>query len=198
MDFLELTNILLEDKPSRTLIQKKDELAKLIPEFSDSYDFDQHTVWHPYDVFTHTLKVVDGVDCDLNLRVAALFHDIGKPYTMKIGEDGNGHFFGHWEKSKEIFSKYKDRFNPEYIDTFLIRDLIEYHDLSIDMKSVHRFMRTFTQDNMELLFMLKEADIKAQNKEFMIERLESLENQKELYYMSLTDSYEYTKRKENE
>ena len=198
MDFLELTNILLEDKPSRTLIERKNDLAKLIPEFSDSYDFNQHTIWHPYDVFTHTLKVVDGVDCDLNLRIAALFHDIGKPYTMRIGDDGNGHFYGHWEKSKEIFSKYKDRFNPEYVDTLLVKDLIEYHDLSINMKSIHKFMRTFTPDNMELLFMLKEADIKAQNKDFIEERLDDLEKQKKLYYMSLTDSYEYIKRKEDE
>lgn len=32
---------------------------------------------------------------EVTLRLAALFHDLGKPATFSMGEDGQGHFYGH-------------------------------------------------------------------------------------------------------
>jgi poly(A) polymerase len=40
------------------------------------------------DVLAHTLAVVDRARPDLVLRLAALFHDIGKPDTRQFGKDG--------------------------------------------------------------------------------------------------------------
>lgn len=40
------------------------------------------------DVLAHTLAVVDKASPDLILRLAALFHDIGKPDTRQFGPDG--------------------------------------------------------------------------------------------------------------
>jgi poly(A) polymerase len=40
------------------------------------------------DVLAHTLAVVDKAAPDLILRLAALFHDIGKPDTRQFGPDG--------------------------------------------------------------------------------------------------------------
>lgn len=40
------------------------------------------------DVLAHTLAVVDKTSPDLVLRLAALFHDIGKPDTRQFGPDG--------------------------------------------------------------------------------------------------------------
>jgi poly(A) polymerase len=40
------------------------------------------------DVLAHTLAVVDKTTPDLVLRLAALFHDIGKPETRQFGKDG--------------------------------------------------------------------------------------------------------------
>ena len=51
----------------------------------------QDPKWHPEgDVWTHTLKVVSGIthSKDIVLRLATLFHDIGKPSTMKVYDDG--------------------------------------------------------------------------------------------------------------
>ena len=38
------------------------------------------------DVFEHTMCVIDRVEPILHLRLAALFHDIGKPHTLTIDE----------------------------------------------------------------------------------------------------------------
>lgn len=40
------------------------------------------------DVLAHTFAVVDKTSSDLTIRLAALFHDIGKPDTRQFGPDG--------------------------------------------------------------------------------------------------------------
>jgi tRNA nucleotidyltransferase (CCA-adding enzyme) len=191
MRYIELVDILLEEEPSVKLRERKDELGLLIPEFKKCFDFDQKNVWHPYDVFEHTLRVIDGVSYnnsnnnDLCLRLAALFHDVGKPYIKD--SRGPGHFFGHWDKSKEIFIKYKDNFYLGFSSFGLICDLIEYHDLDISKENIDIFMKTFSEEEMDMLFILKKSDILAQNEEFIMERLDSLEKQKDLYYSTLDE-----------
>ena len=187
MDYIELQKILLSNKPSIELRNRKEELAKLIPEIQQTYDFDQKTVWHPYDVFEHTLRVIDNTSLDKRLRLAALFHDIGKPQSMTIDDDEVGHFYGHWVEGEQIFIKYQDKFNLDEEDIYLIRKLIFYHDLSITSTSIKRFLEEFDSEDMELLFQLKKADILAQNKEFINDRLNELENNRKSINMALNN-----------
>ena len=95
MNYDDLKKILLTDYPSKILRSRREELFSLIPEFSYSYQFDQKTKWHTRDVFEHTLMVVDEVQPDYRLRLAALFHDVGKPFSMTVDDMGEGHFHGH-------------------------------------------------------------------------------------------------------
>ncbi len=185
MDYLELQSILLNDKPSKELRERKEELKELIPEIEACYDFDQKTIWHPYDVFEHTLQVIDNTKPDVRLRLAALFHDIGKPESMTIDDDEVGHFYGHWVEGEQIFINYQDKFHLDEEDIYLIRKLIFYHDLTIDSASLKRFLEEFDEEGINLLFALKEADIKAQNKEFINDRLNELENTKKAYNLVL-------------
>lgn len=46
------------------------------------------------DLLEHTLMVVENVPAELELRLAALLHDIGKPRTKSFGSDGI-HFYHH-------------------------------------------------------------------------------------------------------
>ena len=123
-----LKSMLMLKKPSLKLDESKEMIFSIIPEFKESYGFDQRNPWHIYDVYNHTLKVVDNVKPILPLRLAALFHDMGKPYTFKLDEDGIGHFYGHWNKSLEIFNEHYKDFHLSDEDISLIRNLIYYHD----------------------------------------------------------------------
>jgi tRNA nucleotidyltransferase/poly(A) polymerase len=49
--------------------------------------------FHTHDVFGHTLLTVHGTAADLPLRLAAVFHDVGKPATATA----DGAFTGHEE-----------------------------------------------------------------------------------------------------
>lgn len=166
MDFL--LNILLQDKPSE-FIRNNDEIFKIIPELSICKNFNQNNIWHIYDVFEHILHVVDGVPNNLTLRLAALFHDIGKPYVYKEDENKIGHFFGHWDKSNEIFLEFAEKYKLEENTKKLISNLILYHDLNIGKLNdieLNKLINIFGKDGIIMLFELKRSDLLAQNNEF--------------------------------
>ena len=71
-------------------------LEKFAPELSAMHGVAQNR-WHAFDVWNHTLAAVSHLspDADLCLRLAALFHDIGKPRTRTVDRDGEAHFYDH-------------------------------------------------------------------------------------------------------
>lgn len=71
-------------------------LQHILPEVHDAFGFDQRNPHHTYDLGSHLLHVLDGVAAETNdpdVRLAALLHDIGKPASQWIGEDGVGHYY---------------------------------------------------------------------------------------------------------
>ena len=72
------------------------------------YKFEQKNPHHCYDLFEHTMHTVDSINkSDLDektkdeLRIAALFHDVGKPIVAFMKGETQ-HFYGHAVKSAEI------------------------------------------------------------------------------------------------
>lgn len=99
---MELDKILSLKKPNLQLLADSHLLDIMIPELSYQIDFDQNSSYHNYQLWEHTIKVVEATPCDnLNLRWAALLHDIGKPFTKIINKKGHFNYMGH-----EIMSAY--------------------------------------------------------------------------------------------
>ena len=166
MNLGELYSILLRDKPSSCIIKNEDKIFSLIPELKACKGFNQNNEWHVYDVYNHILHVVDNVSPDLTLRLAALFHDIGKPISYTEDENHVGHFFGHWEESRKIFEKFAFKYNIDEYRSKIISNLIFYHDLNVFKLSDERIFSLFTKDDIILLYKLKRADLLAQNKKY--------------------------------
>jgi poly(A) polymerase len=85
----ELSRLLIGREPERAL-QLADSTGltdRFLPELS-SLKLEQDPVHRHKDVFAHTLAVVERTAPQLELRLAALLHDIGKPKTRTIGPDG--------------------------------------------------------------------------------------------------------------
>lgn len=85
----ELSKLLMAPVPSRglSLIVETGLAEHFLPELP-ALKLSQDPVHRHKDVLKHTLVVVDKCEQDLVLRLAALLHDIGKPSTKKITEDG--------------------------------------------------------------------------------------------------------------
>lgn len=169
MNIDKLYELLLSDKPSELLLCYEDELLSMIPELRICKGFNQNNKWHVYDVYEHILHVVDGVPADLDLRLAALFHDVGKPLSYKEDEQGNGHFFGHWDESIKIFERFASKYGIDEDTRRNVSNLISYHDLNVDRlneEQLNRMCQLFGKDGIVKLFQLKRADLLAQNKKY--------------------------------
>jgi poly(A) polymerase len=90
----ELRKALVSPQPRRALelLDAGGLLEVLMPEVYACHGVEQGG-WHTHDVFGHTLETVQHTDPDLVLRLAALYHDVGKPPTATP----DGAFHGHDE-----------------------------------------------------------------------------------------------------
>lgn len=159
----------MKDVPSKHIKENEDIIFEMIPELEMCKGFNQNSVWHDYDVYEHILHVIDGVPNDIILRLVALFHDLGKPATYTEDENGVGHFYGHWEVSKEIFEEFavKNNIDLELRDS--VSNLILYHDLNmgkLDDDKLNELINIFGKKDLKRLFILKRSDLLAQNKQF--------------------------------
>ena len=90
---------------AKTLCALAPIVTRAVPALAPAVGFDQHSPHHSYDVFTHTAFVVQRVDRDLALKLAALFHDSAKPATFSMDSIGRGHFLNHAKLGAEMADK---------------------------------------------------------------------------------------------
>ena len=96
----ELSRLLLGDEPARALRLARDTgvLVELLPEFGPAIGFDQESRYHDLTVDEHTFAVVQAAadaGYPLAVRLAALFHDLGKPHAAWRGNDGRLHYYAN-------------------------------------------------------------------------------------------------------
>lgn len=159
----ELNKMLLCDQPSRTIRSLVDFnlLDFTIPELTDTLGFDQQNPHHDKDVFDHTMTVLDNTPKDLVVRLAALLHDIGKPKTFFLGEDGIGHFYTHENVSRKIATRILRRLKYSRKTIAQVSTLVKehmFHAENVSLKGVKRLMNRLGEENLERFFQLKRAD----------------------------------------
>jgi tRNA nucleotidyltransferase (CCA-adding enzyme) len=162
----ELSNILISDNPSTgfELLSKSGLLEIILPEINSLIKFSPLSINHNRDVFSHTLKVLDNTENNLYLRIAALFHDVGKLNTLTLERDGIYRFPLHnIEGSNLVKIILKDlRFDNLTIKN--VSKLIEHHlvpnpkDLPSKYE-VKKLLIDVPLDILTLLFKLQIADI---------------------------------------
>ena len=181
MNYKYLVDILLSDDVYNTLKQNEKILFKLIPELKLCNGFEQNNQWNIYDVYEHILHVISGTKPNIYLRLAALFHDIGKPISYTEDNNGVGHFYNHWLESIAIYKKYQNKFGLTNDENNLVINLIFYHDINIpkmNNEEISKLIEMIGKENISLLFDLKRADLLAQAPKYHI-LLKDIENQEQ-------------------
>lgn len=186
--YRELIQILVTDKPAYYIRNNIVILFQIFPELAPMKDFKQHNPWHIYDILEHTLKVLENTPRNVFLRMAALFHDSGKPEKFFIGQDNKGHFYGHPEASEEIFKKVAERLKMDKKTKVLVSKLIRQHDMTLptNPEKIYEFLHLHGFDYTLMLIELKRADNKGQNPELanpVLDQLDKLEEEYKQYIL---------------
>ena len=90
---VELLKLLCAPYPGRIRSAYELGITKIIlPEFDSCMETAQNNPHHCYTVGEHSIRAMEAVEPDKCLRLAMLFHDIGKPVTKTTDQEGIDHF----------------------------------------------------------------------------------------------------------
>ena len=100
--------------------------------------------------------------------IPMLFHDLGKPGTFALDEEGRGHFHGHWRRSVPLAEAIMERLRFDNQSKKIILTLVERHDapLNLSERSVRRSLARYGEETLRLLIEVKRADNLAQAEPF--------------------------------
>ena len=110
------------------------------------------------NVFEHLLATVDATPVnDPVLRLAGLFHDIGKPETFADGHFHQHEFVGE-AKARAILRRWKIDKETVSEVAHLIRNHMFWYQTEWSASAVRRFIRKIGLENIPALFALRRAD----------------------------------------
>ncbi len=189
---LELDKLMVVDDPSAGLwfLVETGLADEFLPELLQMR-LEQDPIHHHKDVLAHTIAVVANTSPDRLTRLAALFHDIGKPKTRSFGP--NGVMFHHHEVVGARMTKDRMtalRYPKEEVEivTRLVRLHLRFHGYGTGTgwtdAAVRRFVRD-ADDQLDRLIELtrcdcttrnkRKADMLARRMDDLVERIAALE-----------------------
>jgi poly(A) polymerase/tRNA nucleotidyltransferase (CCA-adding enzyme) len=164
----EFIKIIQSDKPSTgiELLRTSGLLELFLPEILTGFGINQN-VYHRFDIYYHNLYTCDAADSgDYRIRLAALFHDIGKYYAKREIEGkhkGKKSVFYNHEIigagiTKRIMRRLRFSNNDIKVVNHLIRNHMFHYTYLWTDGAVRRFIRKVGLDNLDSLFELRRAD----------------------------------------
>ena len=164
----ELIRILMSPRPMQALYvaQKLGLLKYMIPELEEGIGCDQNQA-HSFDVFEHLMRSLQHAadkEWPLDVRLAALLHDIGKPATRAHSEEkGDWTFYGHdmvsARMAKKILSDLKLPKETIHKVVLLVRWHMFFSDPDlVTLAAVRRLIARVGKENINDLVNLRVCD----------------------------------------
>ncbi|MBN2858446.1 MAG: HD domain-containing protein [Candidatus Delongbacteria bacterium] len=155
------------------LLYRSGLLERIFPELTDLTGLEEREGIGHKEMFIHTLKVlykISGMTDKIELRLAALMHDIGKSKTKYFKKGQGWTFHGHDEKGAEMFAEISERLKWSNDLTSYVTKIIRLHHRPISLtkdevtdSGVRRLLFE-GGDEVEDLMILCRADITTSNK----------------------------------
>lgn len=171
----EFLKLMKAEKPSAglKLMEESGILDIFIPEFKKCRGCIQGDFrgYHQFDVLDHLFYACDGAPASKqNVRLAALFHDIGKPDVKRVIPTPQGDqftFYNHEAKSQQITKEILFRLKFSNAEIANICHLVVNHMFHYTQDwtdaAVRRFLAKIQAENLEDLYDLRLADIYGMN-----------------------------------
>lgn len=136
----------------------------ILPEFLLNIDVQQNK-YHRFPVDEHIAVSVGLAEkFSLEVKLALLFHDIGKYSTKSVDESGEIHFYGHEHVSYQIVRAFliNHEFEESHGQKFVTRveNLVKYHMLPLwlSKRYIRRLLNKIGQDAIEDFLSVKLCD----------------------------------------
>lgn len=181
----EFNKILLSDNVKDALYDLYDYklFNYFLPELTMLANIDQESEFHHKNGLLHTLDVVANSPVNIISRYAALFHDIGKPFTKSI-VDNKVHFYKHEDLSAFLAKSILNRMGlpKKWIDdiVFAVKAHMRanLYDGSWSDSAIRRFINEMG-NNIDLVLELSKADITSHRAEIINNKLSQLKELKD-------------------
>lgn len=195
----ELVKLLLSDHPEKLRTAYETGVTKIVlPEFDRLFETKQDNPHHCFTVGEHTLyalqaSCLEGLKFKKEekklLRLALVFHDMGKPDKETIDEQGISHFYMHALKSEELAREIMHRLKFDNDTLYKTAKLVKYHDYQpkLTMPAVRKTITEIGVELMPVLFAVKRADIAAQSSYKREEKLSYVAEFEQKYEKVLAD-----------
>ncbi|MDE6784252.1 MAG: HD domain-containing protein [Ruminococcus sp.] len=159
------------------MLKYRDIIGQIIPEMTACFDFEQHSRYHKYTVYEHIVRAVASVAGNTPksriIRIAMLFHDIGKPAAFRLDEKGFGHFYGHAGISADVAENILKRMKFDNRTISEVCWIIAHHsDKITSEKSIKRLLSQRNLDSFLMLIEAKKADNSAKQDFVTYENIE--------------------------
>ncbi len=181
---MELVKMLTSPNPGMLKMAYELGITKVIlPEFDAMMATTQENPHHKYSVGEHTLKAIEAIRADKVLRLAMLFHDIGKPAMKKIDEKGIAHFKMHDTQGAEMTKQILRRLKFDNDTMNKVVRLVQYHDyrMPAEPKNVRRAMNKIGEDIFPYYLEVRMADTLAQSEYLQKEKIQNIRDVRERY-----------------
>ncbi len=147
------------------LLQKLGLLKYIIPELEEGIGCEQGGA-HTSDVFEHLLGALGHAtdkNWPLEIRLSALFHDIGKPRSRRKGDKKAYTFYGHEVISARIAKQIMERLKFPKKTTDLVVSLVRNHMFfsdteTITLSAVRRIVQKVGSEHVWELMQVRECD----------------------------------------
>ena len=133
-------------------------LDRIFPELTDGRNMAQRADFHKYDVLEHGLR--SAAYAHPTIRLAALLHDIGKPFCFRR----DGYYYHHFSEGVPIAEKVLKRFRADSSTIEQVKYLVKEHMVDLDCSMSEGKVRKFIVKNhprLQELLMIKQADFRA-------------------------------------
>ncbi len=160
---VEMEKLLCGPQAESILRDYADVITAVFPSLRPMVGFAQHTRWHRWDVWEHSIRAVAAIAPEPLLRWVMLLHDAGKPAAFTLDEEGVGHACGHQQISARIAGELFDRMHFDNGTRNRALLLIERHDMkmSADPVLIRRQLNRFGEEAVRQLIAVHAADEKA-------------------------------------
>ena len=168
--FSKIEKILESNNVVEAIKENMEELLIEIPEIKNMIGFEHKHPHHNLDVWSHTLEVIKNLNTkDLELNMAGLLHDIGKPFSYQ--DEEIRHFHGHPEVSYKMSKKILTRLSCDKKFIERVSYLVKTHDTIIETNNL--------DNNLEMIqkrLKLQYADARAHHPDKIEKRIRFLDD----------------------